>query len=466
MTHASAWRGRAALTAASAVALTLLTPGAAGAAGGVPVTPTDLYNAGQACSADPAAPVVLKGATGLGGPGVMGIPSHTDPSVTNLNEEFRYWPVSAPEQTGTVTRRGAYAGEEATGTLPVLADGLTYAWQARTVDPGNGAASDWTAACYVTADNTAPAAAPSASSPNYPENQWTPGGTPVQFDFSANGDTDVVGFQYTWQGGFVGGASETGPHGVPIFHSVYEDPEHAVRADTPGGSATVHLVPPAGSSGPIQFQVRSLDAAGNASPIRSYWVVVNSTSPTVSQLSHSPLFGKPTDFRLTPDQGVQAASPVVSYTVTDTTTHSSTVVPAGADGTAETTLVLNNPAGNSFEVTSKSANGWVSSKAQWSRRIDTTPTVTSTDFPEFDLGGAVGTPGTFHLAPKIPGTQIAGYTYDFGWGTEAVTVKAGPHGEADFTFTPTASGWYDLQVYATTKDGLRLSTGVYTFIVN
>ncbi|RKE17410.1 hypothetical protein [Streptomyces sp. TLI_171] len=463
MTHTSR-RIRAALAAAAAVSLALLAPGTAGAAGagtGTPTVPTDLYNSLRPCAADPAAPLVVGSRSGIT---VEGIAHHSDPSVTRVTEQFRYWPVSDPAQVSTVDHAYAIPGEEATAVLNPLADGLTYAWQARTVDTGSGAASDWSASCYVTADGAAPAAAPGVSSPNYPAEQWSPGGAPVQFHLTPNGAEGVTGYLVTWQSGFPAATADTGPHGIPTnYYSPTDDPRYAVRADA-DGSATVNLIPPPGAM--PELAVVAVDRAGNRSPITRYTVRILSTSPTVTQLTDPPLFGKPTDFRLTPNPDLQAVSPVVGYTVRNTTRNTTTVVPAGPDGSAETTLVLNSPEGDRLEVSSTSANGWISTSASWGGYVDTTPTITSTDFPEFDLGGAVGAPGVFHLAPKVKGAQIASYTYSFGWGTEAVTVPAGPHGEADFTFTPTASGWYDLQVNATTKDGIRLSTGVYTFIVN
>ncbi|GLW69235.1 hypothetical protein Kpho02_15340 [Kitasatospora phosalacinea] len=443
MTHTPARRLRAGLAAASAVALSLLVPGTAGATTGTPLTPTDLTNGGRPCATDPAAPAVVHDGP-YGGPSVSGTANHTDPSAWPLDEEFAYWRTTDPAQGGTLVRHGATPGSPTTAYLPGLPDGQGYAWRARTVDPATGAASDWSAVCYLTTDNTAPATAPTVTSSNYPEGQWAAGGSPVRFTFAANGTADVVDFRYSWP---------TGQSGT-------------VHADAPGGSATVDLVPPAGTEGPTPFQVQSLDRAGNVSRPSSYVLVFLRTSPTVTKTSHSPMFGKPATFRLTPDAGVQALSPVVSYTVTDTTTHESTTVPAGPDGTAELTLVLKSPRGDSLEATSTSANGWMSSRGHWSEAIDTTPTVTSADFPEENYGGAAGTPGTFHFAPKIKDAQIASYTYRFGWSDEWTTVPAGPHGEADVSWTPPAGDWYVLESYATTKDGIELSHREYYFAVN
>ncbi|WP_211763812.1 hypothetical protein [Kutzneria sp. CA-103260] len=99
----------------------------------------------------------------------------------------------------------------------------------------------------------APAAlpAPTVSSPDYPPNASAGGiGRPGRFTFSANGSTDVVGFRYG-----------------PDFPSTY------VAADQPGGSATVWITPT--TFGVQKVAVKSVDAAGNSSPITTYWFDVN-----------------------------------------------------------------------------------------------------------------------------------------------------------------------------------------------
>ncbi|MFF2628965.1 hypothetical protein ACFVUN_24750 [Kitasatospora griseola] len=460
MSHTPGRRARVALTAAAAVSLGLLVPGSAGAAAGTPTVPTDLYNALRACSTDPNAPLFVGN-----GVEVEGITHHTDPSVTRVTAQFRYWPVADPTQITTVDRPYAIPGDEAATRLSSLADDTTYAWQMRTVDPANGAGSDWTASCYLSVDSTPPSAAPIVTTPDYPDEQWYPGGAPIEVRIDPNGVTDVAGYQFSWRGDFPVPTADIGPHGIPTYHDVYDDPESAVRAGSLGAPATLHLTPPAGwSSGPLQLTVRSLDRAGHPSPITNHMIFVLSTSPTVTSLT-APQFGRPVTLGLAPDAGTQAISPVVSYTVHNLRTYQDTVVPAGPDGTAETTLLLKDPNGERLEVTSTSANGWKSSNARWSAILDTTPTITSTDYPEYEPAGGVGVAGTFHLAPKVDGSLIASWTYSFGWGTEQ-TVPAGPNGEADFVHTPTASGWTDMEVWATTKDGIRLASGYYTFVVN
>ncbi|MCW2885458.1 MAG: sle, partial [Streptosporangiaceae bacterium] len=72
-------------------------------------------------------------------------------------------------------------------------------------------------------------------------------------------------------------------------------------------------------------------------------------------------------------------------------------------------------------------------------------------------------PGTFTFAPKVK--HIVSYTYSFNWG-QTVTVNADDHGVAQLSWTPDQSGFYDLEVYATTRDGLELTPYDYFFSVN
>ncbi|WP_354640109.1 hypothetical protein [Kitasatospora camelliae] len=468
MNRTTAARTRAAFASVAAAGLALLAVTApAHATGGTPTTPTDLYNEYQACSTDQAKPVYVAGRTGLT---VEGIPGHTDPEVRWVTEQFRAWPVSDPSQVITAERTYSSLGNEATATLggynaPLL-DGETYAWQARTVNADGGAASDWSAPCYVATDDTFPNAAPTVSSPNYPEGQQNQGGTPIKLTFGANGVSDVAGYTFTWFGTFpVAGGASIGEHGIPEYHDPYEtSPNFFARADSLGGSATVNLMPPH-TSGFLVLQVASLDRAFNRSQPTTYFIRIKPDAPTVTKVSNSPQYGKQAIFKLTPDPGLQAVSPVVSYTVRHLgQSQSETTVKASTSGIAELDLTLDDPYGDVLLVTSTSANGWVSQQQWWrTDGTDSSPTVTSDVYPENGSGGGAGVPGTFTFTPKIKGA--VSYTYSINWG-EGTTVKAGPRGEAQITWTPTDSGWYALEVYGTTKDGAQTAPASYYFTVN
>ncbi|MGW9025532.1 hypothetical protein ACWGQ5_15175 [Streptomyces sp. NPDC055722] len=454
----------AALASLGVFALALVAASPAVAASGTPTTPTELFNEYQSCSTDANKPTYLWASSGLD---VEGIPGDTDAADNAfVTEEFRVWPVSDPTQTTVVSRNYATLGFEATATLPAaaFADGQTYAWQAQTA--AGGTASDWSAPCYVTVDNTRPSNTPTVSSPNYPQGEFNQGGAPVQFTFGANGASDVAGFEYSWQPDLpVAGIANIGSHGIPQFVDPYSDPKHFTRADTLGGSATVSLVPPTGS-GPMTLWVATLDRAYNRSAVTSYTFFVKSTAPTVTSLVPSPQFDKPTPFKLKPNPDVQAVSPVVSYSVETfgDQGQQTTEVKASSNGTAEVTLPLNNPYGTFFLVSSKSADGWSSDAYWWSTGyVDTTPTVSSNVYAENGTSGGVGVPGTFTLTPKVKG--VASYTYSFNWGPSA-TVKTGGQGAAQIDWTPSESGFCDLEVYATTKDGIQLAPYDYYFFVD
>jgi hypothetical protein len=471
-------RTRAAFVSAAVAGLTLLAAVPANAAGGTPQTPTELFNSLQACSTDANAPVYApsRGLGGGGGLELEGIASDTDTTVANLTEQFQYWPVSNPTQISTASNQYAWHGSESSVNVGPLTDGQTYAWQARTVDPNSGAASAWSAPCYVADDDTAPSAAPTISSANYAQGQWNQGGAPVQFTFGSNGAGDVAGYQYIWgwQDFPIVGAANIGPNGIPQFEDPYTTGNQysgAVRANGLGGSASVNLVPPANwtASGYLTLSVRSIDRAYNVGAPTSYHFFVKPTAPAIAQLSHSPQFGAPTSFKLTADPGLQAASPVTSFTVSDLTSSSNlkpVTVPASAIGTATANLPLDGAYGDVLQVTSTSADGWVSETQWWNNGyVDTTPTVTSAVYPENGSGGGANVPGTFTFTPKIKGDVIAGYSYSFDWNANT-TVAAGAHGVGQISWTPDASGWHMLTVTPITTSGVQLASYYYSFTVN
>ena len=457
-------RLRAALIALGVASLALVAASPAVAAAGGPTTPTELFNGYRACSTDATAPTYV-----WGGDGVLieGIPQDATPSTDNgLTVQYQVWPVADPTQITTLSHAQDPTGSEAAVSVQSesLTDGQTYAWQAQTVD--GSASSAWSAPCYFAVDNTQPSAAPTVTSSNYPQGGWDQGGAPVQFTFGANGVADVAGYEFGWQSDLpVPVTAYIGDYGIPQPVDVYADTKEFVPATTLGGSATVSLIPPSGS-GPMTLYVVSLDRAVNQSTQSSYAFYVSSTGPTVTPPTPLPGFDKTARFTFTPNSGVQAASPVVSYTVqvnggpsTQTVT-----VKAAKDGTAKLGVKLNGNTGTWLTVSSTSANGWVSDSGEWSTgSVDTTPTVSSDVYAENGTSGGVGVPGTFTFTPKQG--KVASYTYSFNYGP-AVTVKAGAKGVATINWTPTDDGFYDLNVYATTKDGLVLSAYDYYFSVN
>lgn len=440
--------------------LALASPATAATA---PSTPIDLFNGYRHCSTDVNSPAYL---SNLGGVIIEGLSPATDAPPTYLTEQFQVWSEDDPTQATTYSDQYARPGDEASVRVPEsdLTDGRTYAWRAQAV--GTDGASGWSDTCYFRVDATRPSNAPTITSANYHEGEWNQGGAPVQFTFDASGVDDVEGYVFSWSGtsGFPVIGATLGEHGIPEPEDPYSHPDIFVRASALGGPATVNLIPPAGESFSLTLTVASLDRSYNRSPAATYNFYVNSTEPTIEQSTPDLEFDEPAKFLLRPEPGLQAASPVTGYTVRFSGQTDKTIdVKASADGTAHVRLKLDGTLYNDLTVTSKSADGWVSESAYWNHTFDTTPTVGSDAYPENQSAGGVGVPGTFTFSPKVK--HIVSYTYSLNYGPE-VTVNAGLGHAAKVTLTPDQSGFNDLQVYATTADGLRLQPYDYYFTVN
>jgi hypothetical protein len=461
-------RSRAALIGLASLGLALAAASPATAATTGPPTPIDLFNGDLACSTNVASPTYVSAVSGVQGQqGVIleGLSQDTNSADSPfITEQFQVWPVSDPTQTTALSNATVLPDFEGTVTVPPtdLTDGQTYAWQVQAV--GASGTSAFTAPCYFAVDNTPPANPPTITSANYPQGQVDQGGAPVQVTLGANGVSDVQGYVFTWTQPLpVPVLAGIGAYGIPQPVDNYADTTHFALASTLGGSATVNLIPPSGS-GPMTLTVASLDRALNESPVATYSFDVAAAAPTIRQLNPHPKFDQKTEFQISPNPGLQAASPAVSYTVQFTgQTQQTFTVKASASGKAEVSATLDGITGDIMTVSSTSADGWVSDNAFWSITFDTTPTVSSNVYLENESSGGVGVPGTFTFAPKV--AHVVSYTYSFNFGTP-VTVKAGGNGVAHVSFTPDQSGFYDLNVYATTKNGLELESYDYDFTVN
>lgn len=440
--------------------LALASPAVAATA--APSTPIDLFNGYRYCSTDVNSPTYL---SNRGGVIIEGRTPETDPYTGLLTLQFQVWPADDSTQTTTLSNQYVSSGYEGSVEVPEanLSDGRTYAWRAQAV--GTGGASEWSAPCFFRVDATRPSTAPTITSSNYPEGEATQGGAPVQITLGANGASDVEGYVFSWtgEGSFPVIGADIGAYGVPKPEDPYAYPQSFARASALGGSASVNLIPPFGS-GSMTLTVASLDRARNRSAPATYTIYVNSTEPTIEQLTRDPEFDGWAKFLLHPAPGLQAASPVVEYNVKFSGQTDQTInVEAAADGTARVRVKLDGTLGNTMWVTSKSADGWVSDGAFWNHTFDTTPTVGSDVYPENQSGGGVGVPGTFTFTPKVE--HVVSYTYSFNYGTP-VTVKAGLGHAATISWTPGQSGFTNLQVYATTSDGIQLEPYYYSFTVS
>jgi hypothetical protein len=371
-----------------------------------------------------------------------------------LTGDFAIWPADHPDQRYEFQQPDLFnSNTRLTGTrVPEqLTDGVTYGWQVRADDGTDQSA--WSRSCYFTLDLTRPTT-PTAVSPNYPPNVVSPGGVPVKFAFTPNGATDVIGYQYSWSNSQSVIGWSIGPDGLPIPPNPFTDKQIAVKAKR-DGTATVSLIPP-----PYGFDtlyVQSIDHAFNTSGVTQYTFRFGDTEPTITPLGTAQ-FDEPITLKLSPNPAV---GKVASYTVQDNSGTPQTI-PARADGTATVTFTLNSLYGDSITVVSNSVNGWISPTARWHQEFDTTPTVTSADYPEGASSGGVGSPGTFTFTSPIAAT--ASFTYHFD-GDDAVTVPA-TGATAQATWVPTSSGFHLLTVFGTTPDGVDMQPYYYVFFVN
>ena len=446
-------RVRAALVSLAALGLALAAASPALAAGGTPVTPTKLLNGGSACATDASAPLYYNAGDSLE---IEGVPSDTSTSETTLTEQFQLWPVSDPTQISSWSL-SAIAGYEGILNVPGsdFADGQTYAWQAETV--ADGTTSAWSAPCYVAIDETQPSNPPTVTSSNYLTGATDQAGAPIQVTFGANGVSDIVGYVFSWVGNLPG----------PVFNGALSDPFVGPAGSEPvstlGGSATLDLVP-SSPSDYMRLMVASVDRAGNESPATTYTIVTKGTVPTVTLDGRLPHYGTPTNYDLTPNAAIEAQSPVVGYDVMvvgDPSGQLNYTVPAAANGTAKTQVTLDSTSGEYLYISSVSADGWISDSTYYS--INTAPTVSSNVYAENASSGGVGVTGTFTFAPPV--TDVASYSYSFDYGTTQTTVKA-HDGKAELSWTPTATGSYDIEVYAILKDGTELFPYDYFFTVS
>ncbi|MGC4762805.1 hypothetical protein ACLQ20_08120 [Micromonospora sp. DT46] len=368
-----------------------------------------------------------------------------------LTSEFAIWPTGDAAARQVFTSQHAISGRVHTANLPAgtLVDGKSYAWQARVGDGADFSA--WSKKCFFTYDDTSPTA-PTVASANYPATdtgQQAPAGVPGVFTFSGGGSKDVAGFQYSWNGLGVNTCAATGDLGQLVCRDPFSLP-NTVRADVPGGSATVTLNPT--GAGPQQLTVRSLDLAGNISAETVYKTMIPWSAPDVRVENGDPQWGQEVVLKFAPAAGVTG---VREYEIVldngDRETRQ-----AAEDGTAHFSFIAGNPHGHSVRVRSNSDNGFVSTEASWSTYFYPGPGVKSDVYvqpPDGSPVGGVGVAGTFTFSPPPGWTDTVAYRYSFVDGEELTEIAADANGRATVTWTPTTSGWVLLTVYAVKPDG-------------
>jgi hypothetical protein len=346
------------------------------------------------------------------------VPSDADND--SMTTEFDWWPVDHPDQRTSLQTSGSSGAVEAVTLLhSALSDGVTYAWQARSSDGQE--TGPWSDACEFTTDFIAPAK-PTVSSPDYPSNGGGGGvGIPGRFTFSANGDTDVVGFRY---------GSD-----FPITY---------VTADRAGGSATIWITPT--TFGPEKLVVKSVDAAGNSSAITTYQYFVNNNRPQVSCTPSSGYIGVARQCTFSPN-----VNRYVGYTY-QVGKGAPVSVDADADGNATVTVTPMSTADQAIVVRGRMYNGNLS---------DSTYTGFQLDFgtPKVDQSATEVTQGSsvqFTLHSVLPGSTSFVYTWGGG---QPVTIPVGADGTATLTLTADEPGFEELDVYTTTPAGAKSDNG-------
>ncbi|MCP2325802.1 hypothetical protein HDA40_004309 [Hamadaea flava] len=383
-----------------------------------PTVPTNVKIDGQACGAELyvrwQSPVV----TAL----------VTDPDVSpvgigsSVGAVFALWPTDAaaerqewrlePTVSSPFTARLSIPAER-------LTDGREYAIAVKGVD-GNGGESEWTQECRFTVDRTGPATAPTVTSTDYPDDdQWTHGGPGItgKFVFDAAGDPDTTGFLWGESGAY-----------------------RYVAADHPGGSAIVDYTPT--RDGPQTLVVEAVDRAFNSSPDTRYYFLVKPTAPLITDLTPDAWVGDPHHLSLQPRM-----ADVVKYRY-QVDGAAEQEIAAAADGTAvlDVTPAQDGSVVYLYSVTAdgvKSGTNWA---FIWS---DSTPVVTSADFPSNGPGPVVGTTVNFTFAPHSHG--VVSYQYSTNDG-ESGEVVADAEGKATVSLVlRSAAIW--LEVYSVTGDG-------------
>lgn len=171
-----------------------------------------------------------------------------DPDDTTLTAEFLYAPLNAEDED--VTRQKDSAARDTNASLRIdtknLATG-TYWWDVRVSD--GHANSPWAGRCKFSIDKSRPSRLPEVTSEKFPaDKDGAPARTEGTFVFTANEVKDVT--RYAWW-------------------TENDTTERYVKAVTTGGpSEEVKYTPVA--AGPQYLYVRSLDAAGNRSDVRSH----------------------------------------------------------------------------------------------------------------------------------------------------------------------------------------------------
>ncbi|WP_041831961.1 hypothetical protein [Actinoplanes sp. N902-109] len=337
---------------------------------------------------------------------------------------FAMWPDGHPDQR-TVIGSSIGANPRLQVDLRGYADGTVLAWTAQASDV-SGPGPDG-AVCYLTVDNTAPPT-PLVSSKKYATANY-PGtggaGVPGNFIFDTGGSRDVTSFEYSVNRMPVAA-------GNPVAA-----PNH------PGGRAKVSVAP--SSSGSEYVEVRSLDAAGNASDWTKYTFYVRDSAP----------------FATIDNAGIGLTSHIRLQAIsTDVTSFGYTV-----DGGPETRVpAIGQKATGSLVFTSAGTKTIVEHSYAGKKLAGAhTDRIVVTDAPGVSAAAdpISGRPETFTLTARSVG--VVAFKYDFGGDQQRITADA--DGSAKLSWTPPAGGTYTITVTSVDGAGHESTPAVQTFYV-
>lgn len=428
------------------------------AAGGPTIDNTDLVNGGHACSAT-TPPATLGGLAYI----LQAAGNDSTDSISGFQYTFTLWPAADPTATTSQSQFESSSGQLASVSIPqaALVSGTDYAWHVQLTD--NNGTSPFSNICTFHYDNTAPST-PVITSSNFPTYQQGVGpvGQLAKFTFDGHSDTDTAGFEYVWGSVMpVPSCSYSGPRGELVCPDPLDQPG-VVRANAPGGTASIALPPP--GSGPQTLTVAAVDVAGNLSrPPASYQIFVPDSSPTVIQLSAVPTCNNKVRLSFAPHDGVTG---IISYSYRLEGAITTVTVPADKRGTAQVTIPVT---GNDYgiQVFSTSASGFVSSRNFASLDVDPQPAVTANIYVNSGQPvGGVGVSDSFTFNPPFDGHFVSSYQYQFLGGVQS-TVAADPNFDnATVQWAPTHVGKQTLLVRSINQDGSGSSCQLrYTFVV-
>ncbi|WP_394615633.1 hypothetical protein JNUCC0626_38785 [Lentzea sp. JNUCC 0626] len=265
------------------------------------------------------------------------------------------------------------------------------------------------------------------------------------------------------------GAEKAGETGQLAFGTIMRNPvsytywtdEDATRRTVPAdaGRASVPWTPVL--SGDHFVWVFATNAAGVNTGTRAHNLLVEN-KPVIT----SEFYGQNDRGRYPGKITFTAQQPNVKEFVYSLNYGPQVVVPAGPDGKAE--FVWTPPReSESYQwvVFSRDTEGRSSRNEYHSFSVYSHPRITSTDFPEYDTGGAVGVEGTFTFHPNSFDVESYEYTIS-NWDEEfRGTVTAAADDTGVLRWTPTTSGYHDISVRHRSSDGQTSLTRYYTFFV-